>query len=94
MYAANSIFHSPEVEKDLCTFGISNFTVIFNWIQEDGVHYNITIDPLTELTPLMNMHNKWKVIGNYNTRYNVSIEATLCGMYSKTTNIILEYGQS
>ena len=70
-------------------FEIVNFTVILNWAQEAGVSYNISIDPLTELIPLMN--NTWQVIGNYNT---LSIEATLCDNYSKITNILLEYGQS
>ena len=86
-----SIFYPRGVEKDEYNFAISNFTVILNWTQEDNVHYNITIDPLTDLIPLTNTHNKWKVTGNYNTRYNLSVEATLCNMYSKTTNIFLEY---
>ena len=49
--------------------------------------YNISVDPITELVPLM--HNTWQVVGSYNTLYNVSIEATICEKYSKTTNIII-----
>jgi hypothetical protein len=77
---------------DELSFQITNFTVVLNWIQEAQVSYSIGTDPLTELVPITN--NSWKVTGNYNTLYNVSIEATLCDNYSKTTSIFLEYGQS
>jgi hypothetical protein len=74
------------------TFQLTNFTIILNWVQEARVSYSISIDPLTELVPITN--NSWKVTGNYSTPYNVSIEASLCDNYSKTTYIFLEYGQS
>jgi hypothetical protein len=77
---------------DELAFQLTNFTVILNWVQEARVSYSISIDPLTELVPITN--NTWKLTGNYNTPYNVSIEATLCDNYSKTTNVSLEYGQS
>ena len=77
---------------DELTFQSTNFTVILSWAKEAQVSYNISTDPLTELVLMTN--NTWKVIGNYNTLYDVSIEATLCDNYSKRTKIFLEYGQS
>ena len=77
---------------DELTFQSTNFTVTLSWAQEARVSYNVSIDPLVELVPIVN--TTWKVIGNYNTMYNVSIEATLCDNYSKRTKIFLEYGQS
>ena len=81
---------------DELTFQSTNFTVTLSWAQEAQVYlsYNISIDPLslTELVPMTN--TTWKVTGNYDTLYNVSIEATLCDHYSKRTKIFLEYGQS
>ena len=76
---------------DKLTFQSTNFTVILSWAQEARVSYNVSIDPLTELVPVTN--TTWKVTGNYNTLYNVSIEATLCDNYSKITKIFFEYGQ-
>ena len=91
MYIANSVLHPLEVDKTGYRFDSTNCTAILNWTQEGGVSYNIGINPITELIYLMN--NAWQVIGNYNTMYNVSIVATICKEYSKTTNITLEYGQ-
>ena len=92
MHAAYSLFYPLNVEQNIHQSTKFNFTTILNWIEQDGVSYNISVDPLAELVQLMN--NTWQVIGNYNMLYNVSIEATLCDMYSKTTNITLEYGKS
>ena len=77
---------------DELTFQSTNFTVTLSWAQEARVSYNVSIDPLTELVPVTN--TTWKVTGNYNTLYNVSIDATLCDQYSKRTKIFLEYSQS
>ena len=77
---------------DELTFQSTNFTVILSWAQEARVSYNISIDPLTELVPVTN--TTWKVTGNYNIQYNVSIDATLCDNYSQRTKILIEYGQS
>ena len=77
---------------DELTFQSANFTVTLSWAQEAQVSYNISIDPLTELVSVTN--TTWKVTGNYNTLYNMSIEAILCDNYSKRTKIFLEYGQS
>jgi hypothetical protein len=90
--AAENSFHPPKVEMNEYAFQLTNFTVILNWTQEAQVSYSISVDPLTELVPITN--NTWKVTGNYNTLYDVSIGASLCDNYSKTTNISLEYGQS
>ena len=86
--------HQLEMEQDVFhSFDgtNTNFSIILNLTKEDDVSYNISIDPVTEMVQLMN--NTWKVIGNYNTPYNVSIEATLCDRYSKVTNILLLHGQ-
>ena len=92
--AAENSFHPPKVEMDELTFQSTNFTIILSWTQEARVSNNISIDPLTELVPVTNNTMSWKVIGNYNTLYDVRVEATLCDNYSKTTKIFLEYGQS
>ena len=90
-FAANSDLFPLEVEQNVYDFKDTNFTITLNWTQEDGAFYHISIDPITELVPLV--MNTWQVIGNYNTVYNVNIVATLCNEYRKTTNIILQYGQ-
>ena len=82
-----------KVQNNLYDFEFkdTNFSVTLNWTEQDRVSYSVSVDPSAELVRLMN--NVWEIIGNYNTLYNVSIEATLCDMYSKTTNIKLEYGK-
>ena len=66
-------------------------TVTLQWPREAGAVYSVNVSPQTPLTELTNaMTIMINLTISYNTRYNMSIVSSLCGI---TTTKVLNYGK-
>ena len=54
-----------------------NILVVLDWTSENGVSYNVTAIP--HVAVVFNASTSVQLALHYNTQYNVSILATLCG---------------
>ena len=92
MFTDNPNF--PEVVVNSEQFGTDGVLVILDWILDNtsvNISVNINSVPTTDVT--INVTSTQLTIP-YNTPTNVSIAATLCGMYNTTVTIIgLNYGE-
>ena len=74
-------------------FEIANVTVILDIIQEEGAVYNVlVVDPLISL--MLTRSNEYQFTVPYNTDFNVSVEATVCGHRGATYTFTISYGKS
>ena len=69
--------NSPQVQRTVETSNKNNATVTLEWMQEAGVSYNVTVNP-NPLEIKLNGTTSWVTI-LYNTSYDTTVVATLCG---------------
>lgn len=72
-------------------FEIANVTVILNIIQEEGAVTSVHINPLISL--MLTRSNEYQFTVPYNTDFNVSVEATVCGHTSATYTFTMNYSK-
>lgn len=68
----------------------NNITVNVEWSTEHGVIYILNIEP--EVAFNYTERHSAQLVVPYNTKYNVSVIASLCG-YNRTTFSLLNYGE-
>ena len=73
---------------------IDHLTVLIEWMAEKGVTYNIRSESLREMCAkiVSVTTSSVQIMVSYNTFYNVSVEATLCGQMNVST-IEIYYGE-
>ena len=82
---------SPEVNIRDYYFGMTNVTVILEWIQESSISsYNVSINPAAEIRYIH--ENILLLIISYNTSYYVNVAARLCGKYSAVNTLVPNHG--
>ena len=84
---------APEVitNPDMTHFGNNNFTVTLEWPQFSGETYSV--DTVPEVVHKSYAGNtNVQLIMLYNTQYNVTVTATLCG-YTNFTTLHYYYGK-
>ena len=82
----------PEsVTTHVICYEADNILVTLEWAPVDGVSYNVTIVP--PVTIAFNASTIIQLTLHYNTQYNVSILAALCGQ-SLIINHDLKFGES
>ena len=70
---------------------IDHLTVLLKWMAEKGVTYNVS----TETTAVVEniATSSAQITVSYNTFYNVSVVATLCGHKNVSAVEIIYYGE-
>ena len=71
-------------------FGVDNVTVILEWIHENATSYTLSTIPQVAIR---NQTTSVQMTLSYNTLYNVSVVATLCGQ-NTTIVSVLSYGET
>ena len=73
---------------------IDHLTVLIEWMAEKGVTYNIRSESLREMCAknVSVTTSGAQITVSYNTFYNVSVEATLCGQMNVST-VEIYYGE-
>ena len=81
----------PEVLE----FGTDNIIILVEWIQSrhHENHTAYSIDAMPQVTVAFIKSTSAQLQISYNTQYNVSITAFLCGHSNATTMIMLEFGE-
>ena len=89
---ANTDFpNTPEIIRpDMVSFGNSNFTVTLEWSQFSGETYTVATVP-DPVNMSFITSTSVQLVLFYNTQYNVTVTATLCGD-SNATTISYYYG--
>ena len=87
--------NSLEVDTAVLNFGFDNITISLSWTQQDSdISYNVTVVPQVTMRLIPGSERaSVQLILFYNTLYNVSIVATLCGRNIFSTAIELSYGE-
>ena len=87
--------NSLEVETAVLNFGVDDITVTLSWAeQESDMSYNVTVVPQVTMRLIPGSKRaSVQLTIFYNTLYNVSIVATLCGHNIFSTAIGLSYGE-
>ena len=73
---------------------IDHLTVLIEWMAEKGVTYNIRSENLREMCAkiVSVTTSSAQITVSYNTSYNVSVEATLCGQMN-VSSVEIYYGE-
>jgi hypothetical protein len=71
-------------------FGTDSFTVTLEWFQFSGETYSVAIVP-ESVHLISTMSTSVQLVMLYNTQYNVTVIATLCG-HRNATNLVIYYG--
>jgi hypothetical protein len=78
-------------------YGTHNVTVVLRWIRENGVTYNVTVEPEVATCAVINFitMSSAQITLSYNTHYNVTILGTtgVCGRNVNRTIIEFHYGK-
>jgi hypothetical protein len=74
----------------MVSFGNDNFTVTLEWYQFSGESYNVTTVPEPVSTSFTGSTGV-QLVMLYDTPYNVTITATLCGNRNTTNFTTLHY---
>ena len=70
--------------------GMDNFTVTLQWSQFSGETYTVIAVPETEhMSFIMSTRVQLEML--YNTEYNVTVTATLCGDSNSTSSSTISY---
>ena len=77
--------------NEISQFDTDSVIVILQWTYQNGVSYNVNTIPQINATLIEETSVQMLIC--YNTAYNVSITATLCGQNSVTTIVPLNYGK-
>ena len=94
MFTVNTdIPNGPEViiRPDMTHFGNNNFTVTLEWPQFSGETYTVVTVPEVVHKSYTGSTNV-QLIMLYNTHYNVTVTATLCG-HRNATNVYYYYSK-
>ena len=80
---------APEVvlRTDMTKFGNDNITVTLEWSQFSGETYSVATVPEPVHMSFI-MSNSVQLVLRYNTQYNLTVIATLCGHRNATTNLM------
>ena len=71
-------------------FGANSIAVTLEWTHKNGVTYGVSVDP--EVAVNYTGRNRAELIVSYDTKYNVSVVASLCEII--TTNLtIINHGK-
>ena len=70
---------------------MDTFTVVLEWSQFSGEIYTVTAIPETEHMSFI-MSTRVQLVMLYNTQYNVTVTAMLCGHSNATSNLMFYYG--
>ena len=81
---------SPNVRVSQEQFQQTNISVTIEWAAEEGISYTINVNP--NVTINVTERNYTELVVSYDTEYNVSVIASLCGT-NKTTFTTLHYGE-
>ena len=65
-------------------------TVTLEWTHINGVSYSISVDPMVTVNYMGRNHAK--IVMMYDSKYNVSVVASLCGI-NRTTFITINQGK-
>ena len=82
--------HPPEVNVT-SNLSSNSVTVNLDWIEEDGVSYNVSVTPPLMIRQVCSTCVELTVL--YNIVYNVSVLSTLCGCNTAATVIKLIYSK-
>ena len=69
---------------------IDHLSVLIKWMAEKGVTYNVSTEPETIAENVTT--SSVQITVSYNTSYNVSVEANLCGQMNVST-VEIYYGE-
>ena len=84
--------NSPEVDDaKVLLFGMDSALVTVQWSYQDGISYDV--DTIPQINTTFIERTRIQMLICYNTVYNVSITATLCGQNGVTTTVMLNYGK-
>ena len=87
------IANQPKISTSVMQQDIDHLTVLLEWMAEKGVTYNLTTEPETIAENITTSNIILiKITVSYNTSYNVSVEATLCGRMNVST-VEIYYGK-
>ena len=82
-----------EVEKKEY-HGVNNILVTLRLKMLDKVSYTILVDPSVNVRSMdYHLYTHCYLTLSYNTVYNVSIVATVCGQLAANKSIVLQYGK-
>ena len=90
MHALTAFFMQHTVTPDghiSEQFGTNSIAVTLMWYHKNGVSYSVSVDP--EVAVNYSGRNRAQLIVSYDTKYNVSVIASLCGII--TTNLSIIY---
>jgi hypothetical protein len=82
---------SPQVQRMVKKSNKNNATVILEWMQEDGVSYNVNVFPSPLASNLSGTMSQLVIL--YNTSYRADVVATLCGNNMNRTAIDFSFDQ-
>ena len=85
----------PEsITTHVIRYKANDVLVMLDWALEDGVSYSVTTIP--PLAAVFNTSTSVELVLHYNTQYNTSILATLCGQSDTTITFyhVLNFGES
>ena len=68
-------------------FGVNSIAVTLMWFHKNGVSYSVSVDP--EVAINYTRRSRAQLTVSYNTKYNISVVASLCGII--TTNFTIIY---
>ena len=74
-------------------FGVDNVTVVLQWTEELNnslVTYDVRVEPMAHI---ITSNGRANLILSYNTLYNVSVVADICGIMNETTSHVVNYGK-
>ena len=74
-------------------YGPGNITAFLQWTEELNnslVTYHVSVEPMASVN---NSTGRANLTLSYNTRYNVSVVADICGRINATTSLMVNYGK-
>ena len=84
----------PEVSLEE-QFGVDNVTVDLQWTEElnssfNLVTYHVSVEPMAHV---VTGNSRANLTLQYNTPYNMSVVADVCGRINATTTLLVNYGK-
>ena len=72
-------------------FQMNFVSVTLKWTAKNGISYSINVNPETAISYTGERSAQLSIL--YNTKYNVSVVASLCGIDQTIYSIIINYGK-
>ena len=79
----------PQVRKSEY-YGVNDLLVTQELVERDKTLFTVQVEPSAEV---ISTERRFDLVLEYNTSYNVSIQATTCGRYTSSKEIHLMYGK-